>query len=245
MRRILVTNDDGIDSAGLHALARALVPLGEVIVFAPSREYSGAGAGIGHIGGGIAEVHQLQRPELEGVAAAYAFDGPPALAALLAIQGLFGAVPSVVVSGINPGWNVGRAVHFSGTIGAALTAEQLGIPGVAVSQRTGGLQQWATAADVAAALVAELDGEPISLNVNVPNLARHELAGTRHTTLSDRIPYQLHRARLEPVDDHDDGVRHLVRFEMDGPYDNSIGTDTEAVEAGYVSITRLRPTTHW
>lgn len=241
MRRILVTNDDGIDSVGLHALANELVALGEVIVFAPSREYSGAGAAIGHLSEGIADVHEVTRPELAAAAKVYCFDGPPALASLLAIQGLFGAAPDVVVSGINPGWNVGRAVHFSGTIGAVLTAEQLGVPGVAVSQHTGGLQRWESAAKVAAQLVAELGPEPVGLNVNVPNVAFDELAGTRWTTLSDRIPYRLRGARLEAVAPG----RHRVQFDRDGHYDNAPGTDTEAVENGFVSITRLRPTSAW
>ena len=241
MRRILVTNDDGIESAGLHALAVALVPLGEVIVFAPSREYSGAGAAIGHLSEGIADVHEVSRPELAAVAVAYTFDGPPALASLLAVQGLFGPPPDVVVSGINPGWNVGRAVHFSGTIGAVITAEQLGVPAVAVSQHTGDVQHWTTAATVAARLVAELGPEPVGLNVNVPNVGLDEVAGTRWTTLSDRIPYRLNGPRLEPVAPG----RHRVHFTRDGDYDRAPGTDTEAVESGFVSITRLRPTGAW
>ena len=217
------------------------MPLGEVIVFAPSREYSGAGAGIGHLAAGIADVHEVTRQELVGVAAAYMFDGPPALAALLAVQGLFGAPPSVVVSGINPGWNVGRAVHFSGTIGAVVTAQQLGVPGLAVSQHTGGEQLWQTAAAVAAELVAGMGSEAISLNVNVPNVAFGELLGTRETVLSDRVPYRMRGARLEAAGTG----RHRVTFDRNGDYDNSPGTDTEAVEAGFVSITRLRPTEAW
>ena len=190
MRRILVTNDDGIESAGLHALAAALVPLGEVIVFAPSREYSGAGAAIGHLSDGIADVHEVRRPELADVAAAYTFDGPPALAALLAVQGLFGAAPDVVVSGINPGWNVGRSVHFSGTIGAVLTAEQLGVPGVAVSQHSGGMQRWDTAARVAAQMVAELDGEVVQRadpHIGLLHRATEKLAESK--TYIQSLPY--------------------------------------------------------
>jgi len=242
MRRILVTNDDGIESAGLHALATALVSLGEVVVFAPSREYSGAGAAIGHLSEGIADVHEVQRPELAAVAAAYTFDGPPALASLLAVQGLFGAPPDVVVSGINPGWNVGRAVHFSGTVGAVITAEQLGVPGVAISQHADGSHQhWATAAAVAAELVAGLGADVVGLNVNVPNVAAERLAGTRWTVLSDRIPYQLNAPRLVASGPG----RHRVHFERNGAYANGPGTDTEAVENGFVSITRLRPTGAW
>ena len=240
MKRILVTNDDGIDSPGLHALALALQTLGEVTVFAPSREYSGAGAGIGHIGDGIAEVHRVSRLEL-GNLAAYCFDGPPALAALLALNGLFGWRPDLVVAGINPGWNVGLAVHFSGTVGAAITAEQLGVPGLAISQHTGGVQQWQTAAGVAVELAASLGDEPVAYNVNVPNVVASRLLGTRWTSLGNRIPYRMRNARLHPIH----GGRHEVHFDRDGHYDSASGTDTEAVEAGYVAITKLRPTGAW
>ncbi|MDH4146958.1 MAG: 5'/3'-nucleotidase SurE [Acidimicrobiia bacterium] len=249
MARILVTNDDGIDSPGLHALAAALVPLGEVIVFAPSGEYSGAGASIGYIGAGVPHVHRVQRPELAGVAASYHLDGPPALAALLALRGLFGAVPDVVVSGINPGWNVGLAVHFSGTVGAAVTAQQLGVPGVAVSQHSGEVHRWDTAARVAADVVAEqlaavgAGGDVHALSVNVPNVAIGQLAGMRHTRLSDRLPYRMRGVRMANLDGHEH--RFEVGFDRDGDYDASEGTDTAAVEAGYVSITRLRPTSAW
>ena len=239
-RRILVTNDDGIDSPGLHALALAMQPLGEVTVFAPSREYSGAGAGIGHIGDGIADVHEVHRPELEGLAA-YCFDGPPALAALLALQGLFGWRPDLVVSGINPGWNVGLAVHFSGTIGAVITAEQLGVPGLAVSQQTGEVQHWQTAAAVAADIAMSLGPDAVAYNVNVPNIEASLLVGTRWTGLGNRIPYRMRNARLEPA-----GLgRHAVQFDRDGHYDTAEGTDSAAVEAGFAAITRLRPTGAW
>ena len=136
--RILVTNDDGIESAGLHVLAQRLAHIGEVVVFAPSAEYSGAGAAIGHLSAGIADVHHVERAEMPDVQSAHHLDAPPALASLLACQGLLGPAPDLVVSGINPGWNVGHAVHFSGTIGACITANMFGIPCIAVSQDIAG-----------------------------------------------------------------------------------------------------------
>ena len=112
---------------------------------------------------------------------------------------------------------------------------------LAVSQHTGDTQHWATAATVAARLVAELGPEPVGLNVNVPNVDLDGVAGTRWTTLSDRIPYRLNGPRLEVVEPG----RHRVHFTRDGDYDRAPGTDTEAVESGFVSITRLRPTGAW
>ncbi len=158
--RILVTNDDGIDAVGLHVLARRLVPLGDVVVAAPDREYSGASAALGTL-------HlirpEVRRVELDGVPEAWSVTGPPALCVMFARLGVFGGPFDLVVSGINPGANVGRAVYHSGTVGAALTARNGGVSGLAVSQAVDGFgvegqgwdemlahQHWDVAAEVGA-----------------------------------------------------------------------------------------------
>ena len=82
--RILVTNDDGIDSEGIHVLAERLTDVGEVMVFAPSGEYSGAGAAIGHLADGLPDIFQVERTEMPSVPAVYHLDAPPAVTALLA-----------------------------------------------------------------------------------------------------------------------------------------------------------------
>jgi 5'-nucleotidase len=132
--KVLVTNDDGVASPGLHALARALVDDGhDVIVVAPDREMSGSAAAIGqvHLEEGI-DAERVDLPRLDGVPA-YAVSGPPGLCVLTARLGGFGDPPDLVVSGINPGCNTGRAVLHSGTVGAALTAANFGCRGLAVS----------------------------------------------------------------------------------------------------------------
>jgi 5'-nucleotidase len=132
--KVLVTNDDGVASPGLHALARALVDDGhDVIVVAPDREMSGSAAAIGqvHIEAGI-DAERVDLPRLDGVPA-YAVAGPPGLCVLTARLGGFGDPPDLVISGINPGCNTGRAVLHSGTVGAALTAANFGCRGLAVS----------------------------------------------------------------------------------------------------------------
>jgi 5'/3'-nucleotidase len=132
--KVLVTNDDGVASPGLHALARALVDDGfDVIVVAPDREMSGSAAAIGqvHVDEGI-DAERVDLPRLDGVPA-YAVAGPPGLCVLTARLGGFGDPPDLVVSGINPGCNTGRAVLHSGTVGAALTAANFGCRGLAVS----------------------------------------------------------------------------------------------------------------
>ena len=135
--RILLTNDDGIDSIGLHILARAMRPHGEVVIIAPDREFSGAGAALGAL-------HLIQpevrRVNVEGIDEAWSVSGPPALCVMFARLGAFGAPFDLVVSGINPGVNVGRSVYHSGTIGAVVSGRNGGLSGVAVSQAVDGLR---------------------------------------------------------------------------------------------------------
>jgi 5'-nucleotidase len=232
--RLLVTNDDGIDSPGLHALAQRMSRLGEVTVFAPSGEYSGAGAAIGHLGQGVPEVSAIDHPAMPDVAAAYHLDGPPALASLLACHGLFGEPPDAVVSGINPGWNVGHAVHFSGTIGACITASVSRIGGLAISQRrTDRPLRWEAAAEAAARLLPEVLERPVVLNVNVDNLPFDQLRGIRRTGLADRVPYGIRSVRLSGTE------VVLCRSDDNDP---STDLDTGAVLAGWISVTELTPT---
>lgn len=250
-RRILVTNDDGIDSVGLHVLARRLVALGEVVVAAPDREYSGAGAALGTL--------HLIRPELrvahvEGVDTAWSITGPPALCVMFSRLGVFGGPFDIVVSGINPGANAGRAIYHSGTVGAALTARNGGVSGVAVSQAVAGFgvegqgwdemltdQCWATAADVAERVVRavlERDStEPIVVNVNVPNCGFEEVAGWRRVEVALLPPRTLASADLLPKKGHD-GVFDVV-MEWGDLIPLPADTDSGGVEAGYVTISVL------
>lgn len=249
--RILVTNDDGVDSVGLRVLASRLADLGDVVVAAPDREYSGAGAAIGTLH--LIEP-EVRRFALAGVSAAWAVCGPPALCVLFSRLGVFGAPFDLVVSGINPGVNAGRAVYHSGTVGAALTARNGGTSGIAISQAVDGFgvegqgwdemlatQCWDTAADVAAAVVAAFAASPpatpIVANVNVPNVELAAVKGWRRTDVAALPPRTLAEARLEPILGHDDAYR--VRMSWGDPLELPGHTDSGAVEEGYVSITML------
>ena len=173
------------------------------------------------------------------VQSAHHLDAPPALASLLACQGLLGPAPDLVVSGINPGWNVGHAVHFSGTIGACITANMFGIPCIAVSQDIAGDQQhWPTAAQAAVDQIDRVMASGELLNVNVPNVSMEKILGVTGTTLSRRIPYGLHSPELHHVAEG----RSRVSFETSSKYESPSGSDTDAVLAGYVSVTPLQST---
>src|SRR4029077_18375078 len=107
-----------------HVLARRLTDIGDVVVAAPDREYSGAGAALGtlHL------IHpEVRRVHIDGVPEAWSVSGPPALCVMFARLGVFGRDLDLVVSGINPGANAGRAIYHSGTVGAALTARNGGM----------------------------------------------------------------------------------------------------------------------
>lgn len=249
--RILVTNDDGIDSIGLHVLARAMRVHGDVVVAAPDREYSGAGAALGAL---HVMQPEAQRATIEGIDEAWSISGPPALCVMFARLGLFGAAFDLVVAGINPGANVGRSVYHSGTVGAALTARSGGISGVAVSQAVSGFgvegqgwdemlkdQQWHTAADVAqvvvGGLLAGLPDDPVVINLNVPNVPTAQIAGWRRASVGTVPPRVMSSARMEPKEGHESSF--YVRMSWGDEVTLPIDTDGGAVEAGEVSITYL------
>jgi 5'-nucleotidase len=128
---ILVTNDDGFESDGFWAVVEAVVPLGEVLVVAPDHQWSGAGRSMppyvtGQFVKGTVEIE-------EQVVTAYAVDASPALAVVQGVTELAPRRPSLVVSGINSGANLGTEVTASGTVGAALEGGAFGIPSLAVS----------------------------------------------------------------------------------------------------------------
>lgn len=251
----MVTNDDGIFAPGIQHLARAMDGLGEVVVVAPDQEFSGAGAAIG----AIWETHpHVTRWDFDGVDEAWAVNGPPALCAMYARFGAFGDPPDLIVSGINPGANVGRSVYHSGTIGACLSGRNGGISGVAVSQAAAGwgvegqawhevvkLQKWATAAAVARSFVEGLVAEPPSAvvvaNVNVPNVELDEIEGWSHTEVGMLPPRAMSSARLVPRD-LPDGVsteEFDIKVEWGEPAELPDHTDGGAIERNNVSITYL------
>ncbi|HET6370261.1 MAG TPA: 5'/3'-nucleotidase SurE [Nitrospiria bacterium] len=181
-KAILVTNDDGIHSEGIHVLAEALGEVGEVFVVAPDRERNAASHAL--------TLHKPLRVE-EVRENVYAINGTPTDCVNLAVLHLLKRRPSLVVSGINKGGNLGDDVTYSGTVSAAIEGTLLGIPSVAVSQVGEGRYHFASAAEFAARLsrlILErgLDKETL-LNVNVPNLPSSEIKGVLFTAQGKRL----------------------------------------------------------
>jgi 5'-nucleotidase len=232
--RILVTNDDGIDAQGLHVLARHAVAAGhDVVVVAPSADASGSGAAIGVF---HADSHiDVRRVEVPGCdAPAWALVGPPGLCALAGRLGAFGPPPDLVLSGINAGLNTGRAILHSGTVGAALTAQNFGAKGLAVSIAAGEPWRWDTAAMIAVEVIDVLaDAPPRSvLNLNVPALEREQVKGLRWARLA---AFGAVRAAIATAESDGRLQIELRATERTLPPD----TDTALCEAGYATLTTI------
>jgi 5'-nucleotidase len=232
--RLLVTNDDGIDAEGLHVLARHLARAGhEVIVAAPASDASGSGAALGvfHADSHI-DVKRMDIPDCD--APAWAVAGPPGLCVLAARLGAFGDPPEIVVSGINAGLNTGRAILHSGTVGAALTAQNFGAKGLAVSVEAVTPWRFDTAATVALEVLDQLiEAPPRSvLNLNVPALPRSELMGLRWARLA---AFGAVRAAIGEVEA--DGRLQIELRATDETLPDD--TDTALCEAGFAALTSI------
>ena len=227
MPRILVTNDDGIYSEGLRKLAEALKPLGEVIIVAPDREQSAAS----HALTLNRPLRLLRLQENEWIV-----DGTPTDCVNLAVLKLMKeARPDIVVSGINFGPNLGDDVTYSGTISAAFEGALLNIPSIAFSALVGEHFSFDRCAAFAAeltrdALTSHLDPQ-IILNVNFPV---KEFAGVRVTKLGKRIYSEGVIERLDPR-----GRKYYWIGGEPPIWHPGEGTDFEAIQEGYISITPL------
>ena len=229
MKRILVTNDDGVRSEGIHALARALARVGDTIVVAPHLEASAIGHAL-----------TLRRPlRVEQLDThVYEVDGTPTDCVNIGIAKILAAAPDLVVSGINKGYNLGDDVTYSGTVAGAMEGALLGIPSIAVSlERSLDVYDFQHAA-AAAAQVAEavlVRGLPSRtfINMNVPP----------GRPKGFRITVQARRNHVTVVDERVDPRGRAYYWIEEGqnnwtPHDRS---DYQAVKEGYVSITPLQP----
>ncbi|WP_410657560.1 5'/3'-nucleotidase SurE [Amycolatopsis sp. lyj-112] len=238
--RTLITNDDGIGSPGLTALALGAVEHGwTVVVAAPAEEASGTSAGLS--GAGSEGRVAVERRELSGVPGvpAYAVAAHPGLIVLAAAQGVFGEPPDVVLSGVNRGANVGRAVLHSGTVGAALTASINGARALAVSLDVGldpgPDPHWDAAVAVAATLFDRLVALPAGavLNLNVPD--RAEASALQRAGLAEFGAVRSH------IQDGEDGAFTLAAVTVDGELPP--GSDARLLADGYPTVTALRSVT--
>ena len=228
MKRILVTNDDGVQSPGLSAVAEALSRLGEVTIVAPLGETSA----IGH----ALTLHNPLR--LERVRdRVFAVNGTPTDCITLGVFTVLRGVPDLVVSGINRGLNIGDDVTYSGTVAAALEAALLGVPGVAVSaDKHDGGWDFSVAARIATELAERVleRGLPprVLLNVNVP---QGHPAGIRVTVQGRRN----HSTSVSERTDVRGRPYYWIGLSEDSWHADG-KSDHRAIAEGFVSVTPLQ-----
>jgi 5'-nucleotidase len=228
--RILLSNDDGYFAPGLAALAEALAGLGEIVVVAPEQNRSGASNSL-----------TLDRPLFLKQAASgfYFVNGTPTDCVHLAVTGMLDTLPDIIVSGINNGANMGDDTIYSGTVAAATEGFLLGIPSIAISLTSFEGKHYASAGMVARQLVERFIRDPIRdpvlLNVNVPDIPNTELQGMEVTRLGRRHKAEPVVKMVSPRNETVYWVGAAGAAADAGP-----GTDFNAVERGFVSVTPLQ-----
>lgn len=227
--RILISNDDGYLAPGINALADALAAIADIIVVAPEGNRSGASNSL-----------SLDRPlSVQQAANGFYFvNGTPTDCVHVALTGLLGERPDLVVSGINNGPNMGDDTLYSGTVAAATEGYLFGIPAIAFSQGAYGWAHIDDAARVARDIVQrhfDTLPQPYLLNVNIPNRPYAEMGPLKATRLGRR-----HQA--EPViRSQDPRGREIFWIGPPGACkDAGEGTDFHAVALGQVSMTPLQ-----
>ena len=230
--RILVTNDDSINSLGLWAVVESLAELGHVSVVAPDRDQSGIGTARTLLN--ILRVNEVET-RVQGVPA-YTVSGTPSDCVILATGKLFDEPFDLVVSGINEGANLGLDVLDSGTAGGAFRGYFRGIPSIAVSVTAVTGVRYDIAARVASSLVQSLDGDrrPLVYNLNVPNVSYDRLNGVMETFLGPK-------AWLEGVERGHDGRRTHYWINHSRPTNADVpkGCDVWATRNNWISITPI------
>jgi 5'-nucleotidase len=194
---ILLTNDDGIYAEGLWALHRRLSQRHRVFVIAPDRERTAVGHGI--------TLHtplRANRISRNGHEAGIAVNGTPADCIKLGLIELLGQRPDLVISGINPGANVGININYSGTVSAAREAALFGLPAIAVSMEGNTLNHLSEIARFIEQLAENVFGKGLPfgtfLNVNIPGIPMDEVAGIRVSRQSDSLLSEYFEKRNDP-----------------------------------------------
>lgn len=235
----LLTNDDGIHAPGLVALRAAFEGRSRTAVAAPLSQRSAVGHSI--------TIHQpisCDSIPLGRGRHGFAVDGTPADCVKLALCELLPAPPRFVLSGVNFGANLGVNVFYSGTVAAAMEAAFAGIPSFALSLCTKTEPRWKDAIVIARRVVEEfapfVEGTPVCLNVNIPNIPASQVRGVRITRQAPVAWEDYFHRRQDPRGRTYfwmDGDQALSKSRRPAPHNLS---DIEAIRRGYVSVTPLR-----
>jgi 5'-nucleotidase len=230
-RLILVTNDDGIQAEGIKALSESIRDLGSVVVVAPEFEQSASSHSI-----------TLDKPLRikEYAHDRFGVTGTPTDCVLLAVHQILPRHPTILLSGINHGPNMGEDVIYSGTVAAAIEGYILGIPSVAISVATWDSVSFTEAAAAVHDLLAqmiELGGQRPNLwNINIPAMPRGDIRGIAITKLGSRVYNDVIIEKKDPR-----GKEYFWIGGGEPGWSKGSDTDFAAVTAGYISVTPLRP----
>lgn len=234
--RILITNDDGVDSAGISVLAGVARELDlEVVVAAPAWDSSGASASLTGVSDeGRLVLERRSWPDL-GDISVFGVHAAPAMIVRAGVRGAFGPTPDLVLSGINHGPNTGHAVLHSGTVGAALTAATHGCRSVAFSLGPSPAPNFEAAAAVARRLIppALEAPPPMTLNVNIPSGTPDDLRGVRPGVLAGFGAVQTTVTEIEK------GYVELTFAEIDPSGEPD--SDAVLLARGFATVTALSP----
>ncbi len=235
--KILVTNDDGIDSPGIWALAEAMSRVGETLVVAPDKEQSGVGTSVSlHSGMSVVEVSP---PTIQGVRA-YAVGGTPSDCVILGLRRLAQGHIDLVVSGINLGANLGNDIHYSGTVMATLQGYFRKIPSIALSLAMQSREEelrFDVVAKVAEYLALSVKSGKMPtgaiLNTNVPNIPLEQIKGIVTTRTASSGYVKLAEVQGSGSLSYS---RYILKADELGIEE---GTDIWAINMGLISITPL------
>ena len=245
--KILVVNDDGIQHHGIWELATAMEHLGDVVVYSPDRNYSGAGMSVSLTN----EFHLRRVGPPSGFTtqvSGFTGDATPATLAALGCAFAFNSDPDIIVSGINPGWNTGAQPYVcSGTAGAARVAVDRGFTGIAVShapstnENKGAIAR-ATARFIEAAHVHKVLGQPQLVNINTPG----SYASDTPVRLTRPARFTLFADAARDGEPSANGELTTMRLRYGNVFDGSTGDGDEiaALRDGVVSISVTEPLTH-
>ena len=237
MKRILVTNDDGIHAPGLQILFNKVQKLGGPVIIAPERDNSAASHSL-----------TMNRPlrvrELDKDV--YSIDGTPTDCVTIGIGKILPEKPDLLISGINPGANLGDDVSYSGTVSAAIEATMLGIPSIAVSLAADSEPYHYETAGAFIATLAQIilkKGLPKDtlLNVNIPNTTIQDIEGVVFTRRGRRLYEDAIKETFDPW-----GRKHYWIGGGTPSWDSGEDTDSAAISVNKISITpmHLDPTNY-
>lgn len=231
--RILITNDDGVFSPGISALAAALSKDHEVFVVAPNTERSGASHSFTM--GIPLRAYEVQIPGAPDVKAAFSCSGTPVDCVKLACGNL-GANPELVISGINIGPNLGTDILYSGTAAGAIEGALLHIPSVAVSLNTFTPKDFDPAVQVVQKILpAFITLGSEAMNINIPDLPYAEIQGCRFTSLSYQQYENIYVERTDPRNEK----YYWIPSSRITTHSQDEDTDERWIREGYVTITPL------